>query len=166
MLNEKYPQEIEQILANYPAEQRRSAVMPLLHLAQREGGYITRAAMEEVAALVGLEPTQVGSLVGFYTLYHDEPGGRARVQVCTDLPCALKGAEAFAEDLCRNLGIRLGETTPDGSVTVEAVMCLAGCDHAPLFQVQTPEGIHYHEDQTVESALELIEQLRRDGGRG
>lgn len=166
MLSEKYPQEIEQILANYPAEQRRSAVMPLLHLAQREGGYITRAAMEEVAALVGLEPTQVGSLVGFYTLYHDEPGGRARVQVCTDLPCALKGAEAFAEDLCRNLGIRLGETTPDGSVTVEAVMCLAGCDHAPLFQVQTPEGIHYHEDQTVESALELIEQLRRDGGRG
>ena len=166
MLSEKYPQEIEQILANYPAEQRRSAVMPLLHLAQREGGYITRAAMEEVAALVGLEPTQVGSLVGFYTLYHDEPGGRARVQVCTDLPCALKGAEAFAENLCRNLGIRLGETTPDGSVTVEAVMCLAGCDHAPLFQVQTPEGIHYHEDQTVESALELIEQLRRDGGRG
>ena len=166
MLSEKYPQEIERILANYPAEQRRSAVMPLLHLAQREGGYITRAAMEEVAALVGLEPTQVGSLVGFYTLYHDEPGGRARVQVCTDLPCALKGAEAFAEDLCRNLGIRLGETTPDGSVTVEAVMCLAGCDHAPLFQVQTPEGIHYHEDQTVESALELIEQLRRDGGRG
>jgi NADH-quinone oxidoreductase subunit E len=166
LLSEKYPQEIEQILANYPAEQRRSAVMPLLHLAQREGGYITRAAMEEVAALVGLEPTQVGSLVGFYTLYHDEPGGRARVQVCTDLPCALKGAEAFAEDLCRNLGIRLGETTPDGSVTVEAVMCLAGCDHAPLFQVQTPEGIHYHEDQTVESALELIEQLRRDGGRG
>ena len=166
MLSEKYPQEIEQILANYPAEQRRSAVMPLLHLAQREGGYITHAAMEEVAALVGLEPTQVGSLVGFYTLYHDEPGGRARVQVCTDLPCALKGAEAFAEDLCRNLGIRLGETTPDGSVTVEAVMCLAGCDHAPLFQVQTPEGIHYHEDQTVESALELIEQLRRDGGRG
>jgi len=156
LLSEKYPQEIEQILANYPAEQRRSAVMPLLHLAQREGGYITRAAMEEVAALVGLEPTQVGSLVGFYTLYHDEPGGRARVQVCTDLPCALKGAEAFAEDLCRNLGIRLGETTPDGSVTVEAVMCLAGCDHAPLFQVQTPEGIHYHEDQTVESALELI----------
>jgi len=166
LLSEQYPQEIERILANYPAEQRRSAVMPLLHLAQREGGYITRAAMEEVAALVGLEPTQVGSLVGFYTLYHDEPGGRARVQVCTDLPCALKGAEAFAEDLCRNLGIRLGETTPDGSVTVEAVMCLAGCDHAPLFQVQTPEGIHYHEDQTVESALELIEQLRRDGGRG
>ena len=166
MLSEKYPLEIERILANYPAEQRRSAVMPLLHLAQREGGYITRAAMEEVAGLVGLEPTQVGSLVGFYTLYHDEPGGRARLQVCTDLPCALKGAEAFAEDLCRNLGIRLGETTPDGSVTVEAVMCLAGCDHAPLFQVQTPEGIHYHEDQTVESALELIEQLRRDGGRG
>jgi len=121
--------------------------------------------MEEVAALVGLEATQVGSLVGFYTLYHDEPAGTFRIQVCTDLPCALKGAEAFAENLCRNLGIRLGETTPDGAVTVEAVMCLAGCDRAPLFQLQSPDGIHYHENQTVDSALELIERLRREGGR-
>jgi len=160
-----YPREIEQILANYPPEQRRSAVMPLLFLAQREHGYVTRPAMEEVAALVGLEATQVGSLVGFYTLYHDEPAGTFRIQVCTDLPCALKGAEAFAEDLCRNLGIRLGETTPDGAVTVEAVMCMAGCDRAPLFQLQSPDGIHYHENQTVDSALELIERLRREGGR-
>jgi NADH-quinone oxidoreductase subunit E len=160
-----YPREIEQILANYPPEQRRSAVMPLLFLAQREHGYVTRQAMEEVAALVGLEATQVGSLVGFYTLYHDEPAGTFRIQVCTDLPCALKGAEAFAEDLCRNLGIRLGETTPDGTVTVEAVMCLAGCDRAPLFQLQSSDGIHYHENQTVDSALELIERLRREGGR-
>ena len=165
MLSEMYPREIEQILANYPPEQRRSAVMPLLFLAQREHGYVTRQAMEEVAALVGLEATQVGSLVGFYTLYHDEPAGTFRIQVCTDLPCALKGAEAFAEDLCRNLGIRLGETTPDGAVTVEAVMCLAGCDRAPLFQLQSPDGIHYHENQTVDSALELIERLRREGGR-
>ncbi|MCJ7512162.1 MAG: NADH-quinone oxidoreductase subunit NuoE [Anaerolineales bacterium] len=166
MLREKYPQEIERILAIYPPDQRRSAVMPLLYLAQRESGYVTRQAMEEVAGLIGLEPTQVGSLVGFYTLYHDEPGGTYRIQVCTDLPCALRGAEAFAEDLCRNLGIRLGETTADGSVTVEAVMCLAGCDRAPLFQLQTADGIHYHENQTVQSALELIEHLRRDGGRG
>ena len=165
MLSEMYPREIEQILANYPPEQRRSAVMPLLFLAQREHGYVTRQAMEEVAALVGLEATQVGSLVGFYTLYHDEPAGTFRIQVCTDLPCALKGAEAFAEDLCRNLGIRLGETTPDGAVTVEAVMCLAGCDRAPLFQLQSSDGIHYHENQTVDSALELIERLRREGGR-
>jgi NADH-quinone oxidoreductase subunit E len=165
LLSETYPREVEQILANYPAEQRRSAVMPLLYLAQREHGYVTRQAMEEVAALVGLEATQVGSLVGFYTLYHDEPAGAIRIQVCTDLPCALNGGEAFAEDLCRNLGIRLGETTPDGAVTVEAVMCLAGCDRAPLFQLQTPDGIHYHEHQTVDSALELIERLRREGAR-
>jgi len=166
LLIEKYPQEIERILANYPPDQRRSAVMPLLYLAQREEGYVTRTAMEEVAALVGLEATQVGSLVGFYTLYRDEPSGTYHIQVCTDLPCALQGAEAFAEDLCRNLGIRLGETTPDGAVTVEAVMCLAGCDRAPLFQLQAPDGIHYHENQTVESALELIKHLRREGGRG
>ncbi len=166
MLKEKYPKEIEQILANYPAEHKRSAVMPLLYLAQRDTGYVTRQAMEEVGQLIGLEPTQVGSLVGFYTLYHDEPQGKNRVQVCTDLPCALKGADAFAEELCRNLGIRLGETTADGVITVEAVMCLAGCDRAPLFQLQTPEGIHYHENQTVATALALIETLRQQATRG
>ncbi len=161
MLREKHPTEIEAILARYPPDRKRSAVMPLLHLAQREYGYITPAAVNEVAALVELEPTQVGSLVGFYTLYHDKRQGKVRVQVCTDLPCALRGAEAFAQKLCENLGVKLGETTPDGEVTLEAVMCLAGCDRAPLFQVQQPDGIRYHENQTVESAMAVIDGLRR-----
>ena len=83
------------------------------------------------------------------------------MQICTDLPCALRGAETFADEVCQNLGVRLGETTPDGMITVEAVMCLAGCDRAPMFQVQDADGIHYHENQTVESALQVIEDLRR-----
>ena len=91
----------------------------------------------------------------------DEPGGKYRVQVCTDLPCALRGADQFLEKLCENLGIRVGETTPDGMVTVEHVMCLAGCDKAPMFQVQTGEGLEYHENQTVESALALVESWRK-----
>ncbi len=161
MLADKYRPEIDAILARYPADHRRSAVMPLLYMAQREYGYITPAAMQEIAQLTGIETTQVGSLVGFYTLYQDHPGAQVRVQVCTDLPCALRGAEDFARTLCENLGIRLGETTPDGAVHVESVMCLAGCDRAPLFQVQTAEGIHYHENQTVESAMQVIEESRR-----
>ena len=160
MLSEKYEQEIDAILAKYPPDQKRSAVMPLLYLAQREEGYITRQAMNEIAVILGVEPTEVGSIVGFYTLYSDKPVGTYRLQVCTDLPCALRGADEFLEKLCENLGIKVGQTTSDGLMTVEAVMCLAACDKAPLFQVQSGEGLAYHENQTIETALGLIDQLR------
>ncbi len=161
MLADKYPTEIDAILAKYPPEHKRSAAMPLLYLAQKEYGHVTQAALKEIADLIGVESTQVGSLVGFYTLYHDEAEGKLRVQICTDLPCALRGAETFAEQVCQNIGVRLGETTPDGMITVEAVMCLAGCDRAPVFQIQDADGIHYHENQTVESALKAIEDMRQ-----
>lgn len=162
MLAAKYQSEIETILAKYPPDQKPSAVMPLLYLAQREYGYITVAAMEEVGAICGLAPTQVAGIVGFYSLYYDKPEGKRRVQICTDLPCALRGAEQFAEDLCARLGVRLGETTADGEFTVEAVMCLAGCDRAPMFQVQDADGLHYHESKsadkpmTVEQAVQIL----------
>lgn len=161
MLAEKYPAEIETIFAKYPPDQKRSAVMPLLYLAQRESGYVTKAALEEIAALCDISSTDVASIVGFYSLYYDQPGGKYRLQVCTDLPCALRGADEFLAQLCANLGIQVGETTPDGLVTVERVMCLAGCDRAPLFQVQSGEGLTYHENQNVESATALVEELRR-----
>lgn len=160
-LLEKYPDEIQKILAKYPAGQKRSAVMPLLYLAQRDGLFVTRAALEEIAAILEITPTEVASIVGFYNLYYDQAQGQYRVQVCTDLPCALRGAEQFLEKLCENLGIRVGETTPDGQVTVERVMCLAGCDRAPLFQVQSGDGLEYHEKQTVESAMQVIDELRQ-----
>ena len=163
MLKEKYPQEVEAVLAKYPPDRRRSAVMPLLYLAQREKMYITKQDLQEIGEILGISATDVGSIVGFYSLYYDEPGGKYRVQVCTDLPCALRGADQFLEKLCENLGIRVGETTPDGMVTVEHVMCLAGCDKAPMFQVQSGEGLAYHESQTLESALEVISQLRAQG---
>ncbi len=163
MLKENYAQEIEGILAKYPPDQKRSAVMPLLFLAQREYGSLSTEAISEVGDLIGLQSTEVASLVGFYTLYHDREGGKYRIQVCTDLPCVLRGAQAFADELCDKLDIRMGETTPDGQVTVEEVKCLAACDRAPIFQVQEPNGIHYHEDQSVGSALALIEALRVEG---
>jgi NADH-quinone oxidoreductase subunit E len=165
-LKAKHAAEVEAILAKYPEGRSRSAVMPLLFLAQREHGHLTPAAIAEVAELLQLNPTEVGALIGFYSLFHDEPGGRHRVQICTDLPCALRGAERFADDLCQNLGLRLGETSPDGAITVEAVMCLAACDKAPMFQVQGPDGIHYHENQTVESARAVIDGLQAGAGGG
>jgi NADH-quinone oxidoreductase subunit E len=166
LLAEKHHSEIDALLAKYPAGESRSAVLPLLYLAQHAYGSITAEAIDEIAALIGLDPTQVASLVGFYTLFHEEAGGKYRIQICTDLPCALRGADAFAEDLCAKLGIRMGETTEDGLITVEEVKCLAACDKAPMFQLQDDEGIHYHEDQTVESAMALIDLLRKRQSNG
>jgi len=162
-LLEKHADEIQVILAKYPADKagKRSAVMPLLYLIQHDQGYITKEAIREIAELCEITDTEVASIIGFYSLYYDQPSGKYRVQVCTDLPCALRGAEDFLEKLCENLGIKVGETTPDGIIKVEAVMCLAGCDKAPMFQVQGPEGLEYHENQTVDSALEVINKLRQ-----
>jgi len=163
MLREKYPQEIESILAKYPSDQKRSAVMPLLYLAQRDKMYVSKSDMEEIGEIIGISSTDVDGIVGFYTLYYDAQGGKYRIQVCTDLPCALRGAEEFLDRLCENIGIRVGETTPDGMITIENVTCLAACDRAPMFQVQSGDGLAYHENQTVESALEIINHLRAGG---
>ena len=159
----KYPNEVKQILSKYPAEHKRSAVMPLLYLAQREEGYLTKEAMQDVANLVGITETDIAALVGFYTLYHDKKEGRYRIQVCTDLPCALRGAEEFMRSLCDRLGIESGATTEDGFITLEEATCLAACDKAPMFQTQGPDGIKYHENMTVDRTMELISVLRRSG---
>jgi len=166
MLSEKYPKEVKQILSKYPPEGKRSAVMPLLFLAQREEGYVTKAAMQDIAQMLEISETEVASIIGFYTLYHDEKAGKYRMQVCTDLPCALRGADKFMDDLCANLGIQVGETTADGTVTLEAVMCLAACDKAPMFQTQGPDGIKYHENMTVDRTLELVKTLKNAIGAG
>jgi NADH-quinone oxidoreductase subunit E len=162
-LVKKYPKEVKQILSKYPPENKRSAVMPLLYLAQREEGYISKPAMQDVAAIVDITETDVAAIVGFYTLYHDKKEGKYRMQVCTDLSCALRGAEEFMESLCGNLGIKVGETTEDGFVTLKAVTCLAACDKAPMFQTQGPDGIKYHENMTVDRTMELISVLKKSG---
>jgi NADH-quinone oxidoreductase subunit E len=163
MLAEKYPAEVKNILAKYPPEHKRSAVMPLLYLAQKQDGYITKEAMVDIAAMLEMTTTEVTSIVGFYTLFHDKAAGKYRMQVCTDLPCAMRGADKFLQELCGNLGIQVGETTADGLVTIEAVTCLAGCDRAPMFQLQTPEGVEYHENMTVDKTMELVEALKHSG---
>jgi len=161
MLADNYPDEIERILAKYPPEQKRSAVMPLLYLAQCQDGYVTKAAMEDIARMLDISSTDVAQVVGFYTLYHDQPAGKFRMQVCTDLPCALRGADKFMQQLCTNLGIQVGETTADGLITLEAVTCLAGCDRAPMFQIQSRDGLEYHENMSVDKTMELVETLKK-----
>lgn len=165
-LVEKYPKEVEQILSKYPPEGKRSALMPLLFLTQREEGYISKSAMQDIAGILDITETEVAGVVGFYTLYHEEKAGKYRIQVCTDLPCALRGAEGFAQSLCDNLGVKIGGTTEDGLVTIEAVMCLAACDRAPMFQLQGPDGIHYHENMTIEKTTSLINTLKNKNTEG
>ncbi len=135
MLREKRAQDIEKVLAKYPPERRRSAVMPLLYIAQEEYGYCTPEAIREVAEIIGCDPTEVKSIVGFYTMFYEQPVGKYVIDVCDDLPCALRGADRFVSHCEKKLGIRVGETTPDGKFTLNTVMCIAACDRAPVLQI-------------------------------
>lgn len=158
-LLKKYPDEINRIFGKYPAERKQAAVMPLLHLAQGEDGFISRTAMQDVAELAGVTVTEVASVVGFYTLYHDAPGGKIRLQVCTDVACDLRGAKKYLKDVCSQLGVNPGETSEDRLVTIEEVPCLAACDRAPLFQSQIGSEIEYHENQTTARTLDWLRSM-------
>lgn len=160
-LYNKYEQEIKEILERYPTEGKQSAVMPLLFLAQRETGHVPSEALPDIAEITGISETDVASIMGFYTLFHAEPAGRYRIQICTDLPCALRGSETYLEQVCDRLGINEGETTTDGLFTVEAVKCLAACHRAPMFQLQGDGEIKYYEDQNVEITMQIVEEIRR-----
>lgn len=160
LLNQ-YPDEVRRIVAKYPPERKRSAVMPLLYLAQRQSGRVSQERMTDIAEITGISVTEVASVAGFYSLFHEEPGGRYRIQVCTDLPCALRGAEAFLQKVCETLGVKVGETTADGLFTVEEVKCLAACHRTPMFQLQGDGDIRYHENQTLDTFKEIIDGLRR-----
>jgi NADH-quinone oxidoreductase subunit E len=158
-LQKKFPEEIAHILAKYPSERRQASVMPLLHLAQRESGFVSRLDMQEIADIAGISVTEVASVVGFYTLFHNESAGKIRVQVCTDVACDLRGAKEYLKSLCAELGINPGETTKDCMITIEEVKCLAACDRAPMFQSQIGGGIEFHENQTPERTLDWLRSM-------
>lgn len=156
MLKDQYADRIAQIFAKYP--DKRSAVMPLLYLAQEHYGYITDESYSEIGDLIGIDRTQVQSIAGFYTMFREEPKGKYWLQVCTDLPCALRGADGFYAQLLEELGIEDGGTTPDGMFTVEHVMCLAACDKAPMLQC----NFHYVENLDMDTMRALLDQWRAE----
>ena len=160
MLAENYADELTAIMARYP--EKRSAVLPLMYLAQEEYGYMSKEAMRDVAAVLDMDPTEVLSLAGFYTLFYEEPVGKYVLEICNDLPCALRGADEFVEKACHKLGISLGGTTEDGMFTVKTVMCLAACDKAPMLQV----NLKYEENLDEEKFDALITRLREEAERG
>ncbi len=156
MIREKRAAEIEQTLAKYPPERTRSAVMPLLYLAQEEYGYCSDDAIKEVADILLLDPTEVKAIAGFYSMYYEDPVGKNVIEVCDDLPCALRGADKFLSWCESHLGIKSGETTPDGKITLKNAMCLAACDRAPMCQV----NLSYRYSLTEESFTQMVDELR------
>jgi NADH-quinone oxidoreductase subunit E len=156
LIADKYAQEIEAILARFP--QKKSAVLHLMHLAQHEYGYTSPEAMREVAQILDLDPTHVLSLAGFYTLFHEEPTGRYVLEICHDLACALRGADAFVDKVCQKLDTPVDGTTADGLFTIKTVMCLGACDKAPMLQC----NLSFEENLDEEKFDRLLARLREE----
>jgi NADH-quinone oxidoreductase subunit E len=157
--DKKYAQRIEAAFAKYP--DKRSAVMPLLYLAQEEYGWVSPEGIQEVADLCDMDPTQVKSIAGFYTMYSEKPKGKYWLQVCTDLACALRGADEFYEQLKAELRVDDGGTTEDGLFTVEHVMCLAACDKAPMLQC----NFHFMENLDMDKMRAWIAEKRAEAAK-
>jgi NADH-quinone oxidoreductase subunit E len=152
-------EELNRILAKYP--NRRSGILPALYIAQRRKNYLEDVDIRDVAMALDVPVTEVQSIVGFYTLFRKQPTGKYLIQVCTDLPCALKGAQEFYQRLCDRLDLPPeGGTTADGLFTVEEVVCLAACDKAPVAQI----NLEYYESLTDEAINAVITGLREMGG--
>jgi NADH-quinone oxidoreductase subunit E len=153
-LRESAKDKIDAILEKYPT--RRSAVLPLCDLAQKEYGYMSPEAVREVAEILDLDPTEVQGLVGFYTLLREAPTGEYVIEICNDLPCALRGADEFVDHVCHRLGVDVGDTTSDGLFTVQTVMCVAACDRAPVAQI----NLEYYEHLDPDKLHALLEKLK------
>ena len=156
---EKEQQELNKILKKYPADRKLSAVLPALYLAQREKNWLDNDDIQDVAEALDIPVTHVHSVIGFYTLFRKEHTGKYMVQVCTDLPCALRGADAFYKRLVERMGLPPGGgTTDDNLFTVEEVVCLAACDNAPMCQI----NLEFYENLTDEKIDAILESLRQE----
>ena len=149
----------DQIVQRYPADRRRSAVLPALYLVQYQQGHVTANAMRYVAELLGITPADVEDVVSYYTMFYTKPVGRFVLSVCRTLPCALNGAERVTEEICDKLGIKPGETDPSGTFTLLEVECLGACDRAPVVMVNDS----WHECLKPEDASRLLDDLRARG---
>lgn len=159
-LREHHAAEIDTILAKYA--QKRSAVLPLLYLAQDTYGHLTDSAIREVAEIIDAPPTDVFEVVGFYTLFYDEPVGKWVLQVCDDVPCCFVGAEELFTALEHALGIGHNQTTPDGMFTLQRVKCLAACSRAPLLQA----NLDFHYNISADKVDALLDNLRNRAASG
>jgi NADH-quinone oxidoreductase subunit E len=146
-------------VTRYPPDQRKSAVLYALYLAQGQQGYLTAAAMQHVARQIGCSAAEVEDVVSYYTMFFTKPVGTYVVNVCRTLSCALRGAERVTEELIAVLGIKPGETDPTGMFTLIEVECLGACDRAPVVMVNDD----WHEHLAPEQVRSFIEAVRTNG---
>jgi NADH-quinone oxidoreductase subunit E len=148
---------VQEIIARYPDGKQKSALIPLLHLAQEEfGGWLSADAMDYVAGLLKIEPIEVYEVATFYSMYNLKPVGRFLFEVCQTGPCMLNGSDQIIDYIKTKLGIGVGETTADGLFTLKTVECLGACGYAPMMQL----GKHYREHLTKEKVDQIIEECR------
>lgn len=152
-------QEVQKIIARYPAGKQKSALLPLLHLAQDEfGGWLDVPVMDYVASLLNIQPIEVYEVATFYSMYNLKPVGRYLFEVCQTGPCMLNGSDNIIEYIQQRLGIGVGETTPDGLFTLKTVECLGACGYAPMMQL----GKTFREHLTKEKVDKIIEECKND----
>jgi len=148
---------VKKIIARYPAGKQKSALLPILHLAQAEWGWCSPAVMDYVAELLQLQPIEVYEVATFYTMFHLEPVGTHVIEYCRTGPCCLMGGEEVYAHLKKRLGIETGETTPDGKFTIKEVECLAACGWGPVFQIREKYYMHL----TTAKVDEIIDELSK-----
>jgi len=150
--------EIEQILAKYPEARKQSAVMPLLHLAQKQhGGWLPKAALDHVAEFLEMPKIRVYEVASFYDMYNTEPTGRIQVRVCTTTPCWLCGSDDIVKAAKDTLGIDIGESSEDGRFFLREFECLGACCNAPMMWIDDD----YYEDLTYDKAVAVLQALAR-----
>ena len=153
----EYLAKAKAFIAKYPVGRQQSAVMPLLDLAQRQEGWVSRAAMEVIAEMLDMAPIRVEEVATFYTMYNRKPVGKFHVQVCTNLPCMLRGSDDVVAAAKAALGVEFGEMTADGLFTLSEVECLGACVNAPMMQINDD----YFEDLDAASTKAVLEALKR-----
>jgi NADH-quinone oxidoreductase subunit E len=154
--------EVQRIIGFYPEGKQKSAVLPVLHLAQQEfGGWLDVPVMDYVAELLQLQPIEVYEVATFYSMYNLKPVGRFMFEVCHTGPCMLNGSDQIIDYIKQKLGIDVGETTSDGMFTLKTVECLGACGYAPLMQF----GKNYREHLTKEKIDQIIEECRQNAAR-
>lgn len=149
--------EADKHIAKYPPGRQQSAVMPLLDLAQRQHGWVTRAAVAYIADMLDMPEIRVWEVVSFYTMYRTNPGGRYHIEVCTTTPCWLRGSDDVVKACKDKLGIGFGETTDDGMFSLHEVECLGACVNAPMIAI----GDDYYEDLDGPRMEAIIDALTR-----
>lgn len=152
-------QEVQQIIARYPEGKQKSALIPVLHVAQQEfGGWLDVPVMDYVASLLQLKPIEVYEVATFYSMFNLKPVGKYMFEVCQTGPCMLRGSDDIIAYIGEKLGIKPGETTADGMFTLKTVECLGACGYAPMMQM----GKYYKEHLTKEKVDQIIEECRRE----